>query len=388
MINLFAKNKSVFFLLMFSLLTILGLGGGGETISYILFAKYLSLVCFAIVFLLEYRHLGGDALAKLGLYLFLALTIFFTLINDPDGKSLFVIFGYMVCIIIYMVSASIKITSDAFYEKFMVIFSVSFAIANFSQIFNPDAYSLIKSQFTGFLGNANAFSGICGLCLIYLASKLLGASGLKKRLYFLSLIILYATYVVLAGSRTAILALVFAMFFLGIKSITRVYMLVGIACLVCVYFYFGGLIGLNIGGFSSRDLFEETGRGGIFDNYVKEISEWGFIGTGLGEHSGRIKSEISYLDLILFSGVGVLGFFIFLLRTYYFSFVMLYKYRSGGWFIPIFAYITFSSIFEGYAANVVSLPSIFLYISAGLIYSSYKHRKLNSKKSPYNAINV
>ena len=88
------------------------------------------------------------------------------MMNNPDIKSILVILGYAACLVIYMISSAGNLDLSNLLDKFLRIFTVIFLLTNIPQLVNPDAYSIVKGQFTGLLSNANAFAGLCGLCFI------------------------------------------------------------------------------------------------------------------------------------------------------------------------------------------------------------------------------
>lgn len=375
MVNSIIKNKIVYFLALFSALVVLSLMSTFEKNAIFTTAKYLSLVVFVAIYLLDVGRIDGDLSILSGLVYFLVFSILFTMINNPDVKSILVIFGYVACLVIYIISSSGKIELRIRFETFLNLFTILFMLVTLPQILNPDAYSINRGQFTGLLGNANAFAGLSGLCFVYVLSTMTLRSGLAGYLFWLTILILYSIFIALAGSRGVILSVVFAFFFMNIKPAIKLFAIIALLGVAGAYLYLGDSFQIGFGGLAKRSLGESTGRGDLFWQYVEQISERMLVGTGLSESSGRIKSELSYLDLVLFSGVGVFGYFVFLFRTYYFALITPLRKQLGVWVVPIFSYVTFSSIFEGYAANVVSLPSIFLYITAGFIYASSRQGK-------------
>ena len=180
-----------------------------------------------------------------------------------------------------------------------------------------------------------------------------------------------AFFLVLGSSRGALLATLCALPFIKIGAGYGKYAVAG-AGLLLVYVglrYLSGHAGVDLG--FERDVFEETGRKAIFRSYVNEFSSRYFIlGTGLVEGGGRIKSELSYLDIMLFSGVGALGYFVFLARSLWFCLIANIA-GEAAWVRPSFVFLVVSSVFEGYTANVANLLSIFTYIIAGLAYFYY-----------------
>ena len=116
---------------------------------------------------------------------------------------------------------------------------------------------------------------------------------------------------------------------------------------------------------TDRELTEDTGRNLIIDDYLNKFSETYFLlGTGVSINAGRFKSELAYLDVILMSGIGAIGFFIYLIRSLYFS--VRHSRAIVGWPEILFLYISIVSLVEGYVSNIASILSILFYMLPAL----------------------
>ena len=73
--------------------------------------------------------------------------------------------------------------------------------------------------------------------------------------------------------------------------------------------------------------------------------------------------------------IGFIGFIGFIVRTMSLSLSLIN--RESVWLTAVYIYIVFASIFEGYAANIMSLNSILFYIIPALIYSNSREIKRN-----------
>jgi hypothetical protein len=353
---------------------IAGLSRNLEENSYLVSAKYAFMLLFVTALIIERRRLSGDRLAMLGYYFFLFFSILFTLISGPDAHALFAIAGYFLCFLIYLIGSSDSGDLLKIIEKSTMAAAIVFAALNVFFVFDPNSYSLVKGQFSGLLDNANAFAGLAGLFFVFLVACGLKEDRKSKRVGVAMLVALYGFYILIAGSRGVLLAIAAALIFLDVRSIVRVSAIATMFLLGVVLALNAGFTQIELGGFAQRDIFEQSGRGELLDLYIAEIFGRSLVGTGLGEASGRIKSELSYLDIVLFSGIGALGFAVFLGRTFLIAAKLTFKYREGGWIVVVFAYVVVASIFEGYAANVMSLPTLLLYLVSGLIYASSKRK--------------
>lgn len=366
-------------LLIFSTLAINDLGADKGDYTAL---KYASIIAIMLsIMLIQGFKKSFDHISVTSLGFFIFSSAFFTTINSPDTSSLSLIMGYFVCLIIYTLCSSASATLLDSIENFLIITSIAFIIVNIPQVFNPESYSPVKNQFSGILKNANAFAGLCGFLFVFCFCKFQTHTKATYRTFYLTFSASLAIYLLLSSSRGAILASIIAIWIIPFNKRTKLLItVIATTCIIAYVFFLKNNLSL---GFAGRDIFEETGRADLFSLYAQEIIKNLFIGVGLSENGGRIKSELSYMDIALFSGIGALGFFSFILRGVYFSITATINSKKFGfhWSIPVFIYICIASIFEGYAANIASLPSIFLYISAGFVFQKYKFIKASNHRS-------
>lgn len=376
-IDAMTLNKSGFVtlcLLVFSALAIgdLGVDAGGLTAL-----KYASIVAICASMIIAQGIRGAfDRVSVVALAWFIFFVLLFTTINSPDVSALSILVGYVVCLIFYIVSSAAHQNLFRSVDRFLVIFAIVFSLVNVPFVFDPSAYSAVKNQFSGILANANAFSGLCGFLFVFCLSKFYEETHFLRRTGFLLVVVVMSLYMLLSSSRGAMLAAFLSVCFIPLTKTSKSFIVVAVLGYALMKWLSSNS---DAGfGFADRDFFEETGRGDLLALYMQKITDSAFIGVGLSEASGRIKSELSYLDIILFSGVGALGFFVFIGRGVYFSVINTFGLRraSFSWPIPIYIYICIASIFEGYAANIGSVPSIFLYISAGFVYRASRLKRL------------
>jgi hypothetical protein len=333
--------------------------------------KYISIVIFTFS-LVRFRGLPIlDFFSIFGLVWFFVFSAFFTLFNLFSARDVLTLLGYGVCILCYIYAATGSRDVREILRKFLWLSCVVFVLINIPQLNESAAFSFYKQQFSGILRNPNMLAGLAGFYFIFLFEVVLNVG--RSRIYAFQMMILLFLLVFLfaAFSRGVLLAVLFSLLFSVVKKRNvklAVVLFLLVSVIVCNIFLFS----LNsFGAMGSRDLFEDTGRYDMLLAYVDEILDRKFIfGTGVSIDGGRIKSELSYFDVILFSGVGAIGFFMFLIRSVYFA-IKSKGGQDGDWVSVLFIYILICSIFEGYAANIASLPSLFLYLLAGLLYSDY-----------------
>lgn len=337
--------------------------------------KYISILFLFISTLFISKKEKSDFYSLLGLFLFLFFLCFYTIINLTGFQDLIILLGYVLLYIVYFFISKSKSSIQNHLKAALFYLGVLFVFLNIPLIFDPAAYSNIKAQFRGFFGNANAFTGLAGLFFIlffYLFN--LPSVKYKKYLYLFFMVFL-AFFLLLGFSRGTLLSTAIACFYLLFVMGSKRVLLISFLVLIVAFLFFVFKVNIvEIG--VNRDLFEKTGRQLIFNNYFSELSErYFFVGTGVSIESGRIKSELAYLDVFLMTGfLGIAGLMFFILRTLYMSIYIVNK--DSFWIVSVFIYIVFSSIFEGYIANILSLNSVLFYIVSALIYGCYKKERV------------
>lgn len=330
--------------------------------------KYISLIAFSVAFFLLSRSYRVDFLSLCGYLFFCFFTLFFTLINEPDPQSLLVIFGYFILFLVWVSAQSSMGANWAigfFRDKIYLvcIFHLTLSILYF---FDANAYTVVKGQYMGYMRNPNAYAGVTGILLVLTLSQLKFDQRSKSAFQFV-IIGFLGVFLVLAGSRAALLCTFLAFLCTNIKMKFKVSIAVaglGMAAFIYLGAVLDGLVGQNA---LNRDLMENTGRGEILQGYLYQLIERSlFFGTGLSELGGRIKSELAYVDALLFSGVGALGLFLFIIMGLVHSFK---ASRAGFTFMfPTMIYVFTLSFFEGYLSNVMAVPTVVFYIFHGVSY--------------------
>lgn len=333
---------------------------------------YFCLVLFVIISAFIFKAVSGGSFNLFLIYVYLLFTIISTFFSGVDIQSIFAILGIVLLVVIYMLFSTEKSEIAFNYLIGLLSFlSWLFLVFALSQIYNPDAYSYGKNQFRGHFDNPNAFVGYCGLFLLIHLGLLrrFGFFNAKSISHMMALVI-YIIVIALIGSRGAIMAIIISIVLSNRMSIkTILYILV-----ISVLFYVGYLI-IKSGYMEyslQRSVFEETGRVAIINEYLDLLAERGlFIGTGMSREHGRIRSELSYLDIIASSGMGGIIFIIFIfIQTK--SAILLARRGVAIIASSIIIYIVSISLFEGYLAGVSSLLTVFFYISCGVIYNVKK----------------
>lgn len=338
--------------------------------------KYAILLTFVIFFVLVTRSQSGSITAAAGFLFFLFFGFLYTIFFAIDLVALLNVAGYAMLLVIYSVfSSRTGHTLAEYFYKNLALVSVCFVILNLLYIGNPDAYSYGKNQFSGFIANPNAFSGFSGMFfLISLWVVFDKNANMTLRIASALSAALLILMLALCFSRGAILSLILSILFLGVPL--RYKIIFGI-CFGVVGFVMLVSLAVPEDMTLNRSLSEETGRTDLFGEYINKIAEYGLVvGTGFSLEGDRIKSELSYLDILLSSGVGFIGFayFWFLsLRDAVFA----RKEHLGKIASSIVVFVTSLSLVEGYLANVASFVTVTAYVSAGVCF--YESRSLKKR---------
>lgn len=334
--------------------------------------KQLLLVIVLISFLSTIKNRRTDPLMLLGITFFVFSLTIFTLFQLNDISDLFVLSGYITALLIFYFSSKSDFNIGFYIKKSLVFLGFIFLLTAIMSFGSGSSVSL-KGQYQGYFGNANTFAGLAGLFFtLFFCQYLQSQKIISKYLYIVSSFILLV-FIFLAFSRGVILSVsavtIFSLFKFGRKFKLLLVLFVGL--IGFYYLLFGKIQSLDL----NRDVFEDTGRLLIFQEYYIALSErLFFFGTGVSIEMGRIKSELSYLDVWLSSGLGLLGFLLYLFRSLYLSFRL--SDVQSIWATSLFLYICISSIFEGYVANVASIPSILFYIIPAIIWMYYRSNRL------------
>ncbi len=296
----------------------------------------------------------------------------FTFININSWNDLVILLGYFLCFFIYYFLSKSNFIIHYNLRDSLFYLSIFFVVINSYFISDSSAYSFVKNQFTGFFNNANSFTGLCGLFFVLNFSIFSTVEEKSKRYVSIILMGVLSIYLLLGASRGAILSTAVASFFLLVTSRKKKTLVFSFLLLVVFLVVFRDSLFYDT---PDRDVFEDSGRKAIFLNYWNELKErYFYIGTGVSLGAGRIKTELSYLDVLLMSGfIGFIGFVSFIIRTLYLSFFLIKK--DSVWLTAVYIYIVTASVFEGYAANIMHLNSILFYIIPALIYSSFREIK-------------
>lgn len=327
--------------------------------------KYVAILWIASALLLAPAKKSTNIIAFIGISFFCIMTMIYTLSNLEEASDVVVALGYWVCASIYYFSSrnSAKITSIT--KASLIIAGIVFIVANSLYINDSSSYTISKNQFFGFFNNPNTLAGLAGVFFIIYFAEFIHADRKMAKFVFAIALAMCGFFLLISGSRAAVLAVFIVVFYLFYKTrgLSKILLLFFALALISVFAYIA--INTDFSG-SNRDFFEETGRVELYGQYLESFSDtYLIIGTGVSQEAGRLKSELSYLDILLFSGIGSLGFIVFLAISL--KQAMQVKMKSILWASALFIYIAVISIFEGYAANIGSLPSLLFYLLPGII---------------------
>lgn len=361
----------VFLLLVLSVTLSLSSIEGVSTFSNS--SKYIFLAVFSLVLSLLSNSYSVSKLPFLSYIFFLWFVLLFTAINYPDLASLMTVFGYFLLLMIW-VSIQSR-TGIGWFLQFvktplmtLVALHVLFSIF---LLFDTNSFTVGKGQFLGYMNNPNAYAGVTGLLLVLLLSKSIPKISWHRFLYLMASFFLFV-FSILSGSRGVMLSLGVVFFLSNFNALTKL-LVAAVVFLAIFLFYVTNIIDNYIGiDILTRDLLENTGRSEMAVLYFNQIFDASIlVGTGLSEQGGRFKTELSYFDVWLFSGIGAIGFLVFVMYGLYCSYKI--QDRYGMYLFPVMVYIAVLSIFEGYISNVVSNVTFVFYIIHGV--SSHFHER-------------
>lgn len=326
------------------------------------FLKYFFIGSLAfITLLINAKKIIIDTISSIGLYFFLIFTSIYTFTNQLDLESIIILLGYWTAALIFTSSTTNHNITEKSLDKTMYFTGVATAAINIFSLIDPAAYTIHKNQFTGVFNNPNFLAGISSCYLLYFFFREKSKNSLLDYLIAIVFLIL----IINTFSRSSILSitLVYIIFY------SRRNILISILILFLAFsalYYLSN--NMDYAKLANRDLLEDTGRIDILNRYIAALKETFLItGTGVNTEHGRIKSELSYLDIILFSGVGAMGFFVFIGRSIYL--IIKDQNSSWSWIEAVYLNVIIISLFEGYAANVASIPSLLLYLLSAILIS-------------------
>lgn len=333
--------------------------------------KYVALSTFVLMSLVANGSLSGSRVALISYIFFIVSTAIFTAITTGvDDLSLFSLFGYILLLLMYSSFASQRGLASAMAIRVYLCFAaLPFLLINFMQLSNPDAYTFGKFQFMGYLTNPNTLAYLSNVLFIALFSILQESSTPRWiKIYTGLLSVCLGMIILFSFSRSGMLSLVLAITILPITLRRRVISFATVilfSAIILAALYFSDRLPTIL---PERSILEDTGRTRLLGEYISELAKSGvLIGVGLGFESGRIKSELAYLDLLLFSGIGTIGFIIFWVM----GLRSAYGVRSvyfGSFVFSYIAVLLIGGLFEGHIANIVSPASLLGYVIAGAAY--------------------
>ncbi|MFA0518961.1 O-antigen ligase family protein [Vibrio sp. 10N.222.55.E8] len=285
-------------------------------------------------------------------------------------------FNIIILLIIFLLSFIYKFES---YLVFKSLGIVALLLVLSSSLFIFEQSYWGGARFKGLFDNTNSLGSIAVFSSVF-CSYLLD----KHRNYISASVLAISLITILfTQSRGAMLGLVSAFFIISLTRFSMKNSLVFIFFSSFVYFGFEFLAKMLIN-FESRDveLSLDIARHEMLINYLDIFQSQPLLGTGLSTDDygfGRFKSELAYFDILGYSGLIGLIFFLLALivRCIRFSYginsLSLYeKYSFAGFFA-----ILVMSIGDGYVSNIGNPLSIFfwLFLGAALKVDYEKYRR-------------
>lgn len=379
MVKLRRATVLTFFFVFLSISVVAGLSSNDVVAATIGPLKYPALVFLSMSFLIFGKSFYVDRISLFGYFFFLFFVLLFTLISEPDSDSILVFFGYLLLLLMWFGAQSkfVVLWSYNYLYASLLFFSILHISFSFYLIFDLSSYSFGKGQFLGYLNNPNAYGGVTGLLLVFFLSSLGQRSG-REFFAFSGLCFFLGVFAILSGSRATLLCVFFAFLLTNNKPLWKFTSSALGLFLAFILYVKGALSSVTGSETLNRDVFEDTGRGRILQGYLIEVYDRFLLwGTGLSESGGRIKTELAYLDLLLFSGVGFWGFLFFVLAGVF------YAYKVRAYFpvlFPCMVYIGLQSFFEGYLSNVMSVLTLIFYILHGVAARLYHEPASNRQQ--------
>lgn len=328
--------------------------------------KQAALALCAVALVLAMGGVGLPLWPTLGFASFLLAGLGFSLPGGVDATALLTLAGFATLFGLFAAAARPGASQVAGFGLDLLAGAAPVFLGLNLWFLNQPAGQSAKGQFRGLFENPNGFAGFCGLfALLSLWAGLRpGGRGGVKALHLLTAAGL-AGLLVMSGSRGGVLALLLGGLFLLWRGQTRKALALAVGA---------GLIWLALGPGFPRDLWEVTGRAAKLAAYLDLLNQRFWVwGAGYDAVGARVRSELSYLDLTLSAGIGVLGVALFWGATL----VRALRAQAAPYGPITGAVVVFvltASLVEGYLANVASFITLMAYLCAGLIWSEPPRR--------------
>lgn len=274
-------------------------------------------------------------------------------------------FNVIILLTVYLLSFICKFESYLVFKSLGVV-ALLLVLSSSLFIFEPPYWG--GTRFKGLFDNTNSLGSIAVFSSVFCAYLLdRHRNYVSASVLAISLIIIMFTQ-----SRGAMLGLISAFFIIILTRFSMKNSLVFIFFSGLTYFGFESLAKILIN-FEARnvELSLDMARYEMFINYLDIFQSQPLLGTGLSTSEyglGRFKSELAYFDILGYSGLIGLIFFLLALTVrcvkFYYSVNGLYLYEKYS-FACFFA-ILVMSIGDGYVSNIGNPLSIFFWLFLGV----------------------
>lgn len=273
-------------------------------------------------------------------------------------------FNVIIILILFLLSFVYKFDSYLVFRSAGIV-ALFLVLSSSFFIFEPSYWG--GSRFKGLFDNTNSLGSVAVI------SSVFSAYLLDKHRNYLSASVLVISMVVilLTQSRGAMLGLASAIFIIILTRFSIRTSMVFIFCCGLIYFGFEYLVKFLIN-FESRniELSLDKARYDMMVNYLSIFQQNPLLGTGLSTNEyglGRFKSELAYFDILIYSGL--IGLMFFLLALIVRCFRFFYGFRRFSLYekysFAVFFAILVMSIGDGYVSNVGNPLSIYFWLFLG-----------------------
>lgn len=295
--------------------------------------------------------------------LYVFFIIFSTIVNSGvTEKSISAIVPYILLHLFYLSLSFSKghVVLDSFIKAFNIVF-LPVIILSTLMIFSSTAYE--DSRFVGIFANPNAMAGFsCLFGVTFFRKYLCDSDSTKKTKYYFIILTVVFILILLTKSRASlgvVFSIITVVFFTrkNVKTVNKI-LATGLilSMFIGMYSYISSISHSDLN-MTQRELSDVSNRMPILNGQIESFLNSPLIGAGLvidkNNHKSRYGGELSYTDILSFSGV--IGFFL-LFFVITFTLIHLYRRRqSDNYLLLVFVSILLLSLFEGYISNVGSI---------------------------------
>ena len=323
------------------------------TVKYVLFTGAM-----VLLLMLSVKNQITDSISTFFLSVFV-LTVFVSTVTaeivNYEGILLSVLYVLLLFVAIFVPSEQFKIKSNII-KSFKYVLSIA-VLLSLPLLFTSNGYA--GGRYTGLFLNANSM----GACSAILATIIITTPANEKSKFETFVLFSALISLIFTQSRTSCLSLIITIclyFFIKRCYKQIFYLLISVSLSLFIVF----VLLYDVGDFSVRDIFEQTGRELYINTYIDKFLEAPLIGCGLSNDGliGRLKTELAYFDILTFSGlIGFLSLLIVLCRSVCWGIKNSQSNNRYDIYIyPVICILTMS-IGEGFLSNVGNPLSIFIW---------------------------